>query len=234
MGAVKMRIPTIEEIAEAIGIHSDKWPGNCFAIASKIIEAGLMPGCVAVYGIYRGLIDEKGIFGARAGYGHVRHGWIWSSRHGLVIDPSRWVFENKKPYVYVGDPFEYDEGGNALRSALRTLPPSYSEEDTIIDIRFPLHVDEFVKGLLIAEKGYTRTQMHWLANTPFDELCPYVSDIYRSLETSGLKAFIPIDNWHRYQRGDLAPRYQVQTQEQGIPLSTQLTFRVDTEDLEPA
>jgi len=98
-----MKTPTIEECEMAIGEPAEKWAGRCFEIASKIVDAGLVPGGEAVYGHWLGEISSKSRFADRRHVGFVQHGWIWVEGEGIVIDPTRWAFEARTPYIYVGE-----------------------------------------------------------------------------------------------------------------------------------
>ena len=97
-----MNLPTIEECEAALGEPAQSWAGRCFEIASRLVEAKLVEGR-AVYGLWRGDIHPESIF-ARRSYTH--HGWIVVHDHRRneerVVDPTRWVFEHRRPYLYTG------------------------------------------------------------------------------------------------------------------------------------
>lgn len=100
-----MRIPTLEECEEAIGEAAKRWAGRCFEIASKIVEAGLVSrerglGGEAVYGHWIGPVSTRSYFADRRHLGFIQHGWINVETHGMVIDPTRWAFEGKRPYIF--------------------------------------------------------------------------------------------------------------------------------------
>lgn len=94
-------IPTLEECEEVLGDRAFAWAGRCFEIASRIVDAGLVPGGVAVYGHWTGSIHPRSIFYDRRHLGFVPHGWILRD-DGTVIDPTRWAFEGKRPYLFQG------------------------------------------------------------------------------------------------------------------------------------
>ena len=107
-----------ETVAKQIKWPLDKWPGNCYGIAQAMVEAKVVRG-KAIYGHYHGYINSKSIF---AGRPFTHHGWISCPRGGVLVDPTRWVFECAQPYIYLGttaDP-DYDAGGNWLR--MQMLP----------------------------------------------------------------------------------------------------------------
>lgn len=101
-----MKIPTLKECEKAIGEPASTWVGRCYEIACKIVDAGLVSrkhglDGVAVYGHWLGPISPRSHFADRVRVGFVQHGWIYVEGHGIVIDPTRWVFEAKRPYLYV-------------------------------------------------------------------------------------------------------------------------------------
>lgn len=95
---------TAEEVATAINIPVSEWPGKCYGIAMAMVEAGLVEG-TAVYGHWTGKVHPKApVFGERSDLAFQSHGWILSDDEGAVVDPTRWVFENRAPYIYEGIP----------------------------------------------------------------------------------------------------------------------------------
>ncbi len=101
-----MKIPTLQECEKAVGEPASAWVARCFEIASKIVDAGLVSrkrglGGEAVYGHWVGPISPRSHFAERRALGFTQHGWIHVEAHGMVIDPTRWVFEAKAPYLYV-------------------------------------------------------------------------------------------------------------------------------------
>lgn len=98
--AIYQRID-IHEAAKKIGLPVEQWPGKCFQVATAFVNHGIVQGH-AVYGHWRGKIDPHApVFGERAGHRFVHHGWILQD-DGTVVDPTRWVFENVEPYIFVG------------------------------------------------------------------------------------------------------------------------------------
>lgn len=100
-----MKIPTLQECEKAIGEPASAWVARCFEIASKIVAAGLVSrerglGGQAVYGHWVGPISPRSHFADRRALGFCNHGWIYVEARGMVIDPTRWVFEAKAPYIY--------------------------------------------------------------------------------------------------------------------------------------
>lgn len=145
---------TIADVEKAIGIPAKEWHGNCFFIATQIVEKKLVKGR-AVYGHYRGPVSPTGWWKHRIGQAFLRHGWV-ELPDGMILDPTRWSFEDKPPYIYLHDcvghdiicktcdmvPEEhgqhedaclmfqpqicdYDAGGEDFRTALMRPPPPY-------------------------------------------------------------------------------------------------------------
>jgi hypothetical protein len=145
---------TISEIEKVLKFPVKGWEGNCFAVATQIVEAKLVKGR-AVYGHYRGPVSKDGFWGHRIGMAFLRHGWIILP-DDTILDPTRWSFEAKTPYLYFHEcgnhdvicqdcglvPEEhgviadscpcfrpqrcdYDEGGNDIRRMMMRPPPAY-------------------------------------------------------------------------------------------------------------
>lgn len=92
---------TPKEIAKKIKLPLAKWPGKCYEIASAMVDAKIVPGGTAVYGHWIGPIHSRSIFADRAQLGFCNHGWIIMP-DGVVIDPTRYVFEACAPYIFHG------------------------------------------------------------------------------------------------------------------------------------
>lgn len=191
----------VNEAARQIGIPLARWPGNCHAIAIAFIEAGIPPlGGEAVYGHYLGPVAEDSMFSAtHRAVGFVRHGWVECPEPaGWVIDPTRYVFEGKLPYVYHGPGDEYDRGGNRFRAATMGPAPAFDPEST--DPTYTTLGLDFGSAYLIADlldddrRVVSMEQALWLANLPIEMLGGFAMEVYAWLVVCGLDAFIPIDN----------------------------------------
>jgi len=98
---------TVEMVEDAIGLVAEDWKGNCYAVACDIVKVGLVKG-EAVYGHWRGRVAKTSMFHREDdALGICRHGWV-ETDEGFIFDPTRWVFEDAEPYIFVGDP-EYDK-----------------------------------------------------------------------------------------------------------------------------
>lgn len=104
---------TAEEAAKRIQWPLSKWPGNCYTIASMLVDHKVIKG-TAVYGHWLGSVARGSMF---FGKPIIQHGWILQE-DGTVVDPTRFVFENAKPYIWTGredeqevcDDFESSDG----------------------------------------------------------------------------------------------------------------------------
>lgn len=92
-----MKMPP-EAIAQAIDFPLDDWAGNCFAVACQINER-LGLGFKPQYGHFRGWVSPLSMFTSRErALGWCNHGWPVTGA-GVVVDPTRFVFEAKEPYI---------------------------------------------------------------------------------------------------------------------------------------
>ncbi len=186
---------TVAQVVKATGHKTDEWIGNCYYMSVQVVEAGLIKGR-AVYGHYLGFVHpDAPTFGRRSDIGWQRHGWIITD-DGYIVDVTRWVFENKKPSIYIDKlGGEYDEGGTQLRKAMFRPCPEYNP-DTAVDL--PLSDDATREYLMLMgnpKKYWCREQIAWIANLPYD-MHDNVEYIYTALSQNSMKAFIPFD----YQR----------------------------------
>lgn len=96
-------LPTLAACEKALGEKAATWVARCYEISFRIVKAGLVKG-EAVYGHWLGPVHSKSHFADRGTkLPFVQHGWILLE-DGRVLDPTRWVFEAKEPYLYVGEP----------------------------------------------------------------------------------------------------------------------------------
>lgn len=99
--AVPRELPTLEKCEKAIGEPATAWVARCYEISCAIVAAGLVDG-EAVYGHWLGEVARGSHFADRGHLPFIQHGWI-QLKDGRVLDPTRWVFENRTPYLYVGE-----------------------------------------------------------------------------------------------------------------------------------
>lgn len=150
--AIPAKLFDAEWVAKQIKIPVKKWPLNCYAVASAILQAGLLPAGRPCYGHYFGEISDASIF---ASPNHVapRHGSI-GLPHGWVYDPTRWVFTATPPKPVLvaalaatggGLVPDYDLGGERFMQIHGRKAPPTDEEIAKLDtfaqqpfnVRFP-------------------------------------------------------------------------------------------------
>jgi hypothetical protein len=94
----------VADVEKAIGIPAEEWKGRCFEIATKMVKAGLVEG-EPIYGHWVGPISRSSHFAERRNTGFTNHGWVLvNEEKQLVVDPTRWVFEARNPYIFIGTP----------------------------------------------------------------------------------------------------------------------------------
>lgn len=180
---------SISDIEEIIDVDVEEWPGNCYAIATAIVESGLIDGR-AVYGHWLGYVDPESMFYHKSKAGFCRHGWIITDDG--IVDPTRWVFENSKPYIYEGpDSDEYDEGGNSFRKLTEKECPRYNP-DKHLDVDFG-EAKEFIRDLT-GDGEICLDRLFWLSNLSLGTLGEFAKPIYEEIARINFSGFIPIDN----------------------------------------
>jgi len=203
-----IELPTIEQCAKAIGWPVALWKGHCFTVASMIVDRKLIKGGRAVYGHFIGKVDPKSYFGERAHHGFVQHGWVLLP-DGRVFDPTRWAFEDKAPYIFVGPADDYDEGGNRFRTAMHGNPPDFDPDEKSFDVPKRVlasgpwtHVEKLLRiDVTTQEPGtLSEAQLFWLANADFSALQPHAFEVYQAIATLGRIALIPYDNRRTAER----------------------------------
>lgn len=186
------------------------WEGQCFGLATALadwLNEEFDFHCHAVYGHYKGPVSADGYWKARANLPFIQHGWVAVGQR-LIIDPTRWSFEAKEPYVaqiwYPSD--EYDEGGNDMRKMRRRPFADAGAYGTQLQNDAPLLSDacyDRLRGLAGEDfTPYELTDGHlmWFANLTPEELGEHQAELYDTLKARGLQGYVPIDNWRAYER----------------------------------
>lgn len=216
---------TLGQCERALKLKAPEWAGRCYEIASQLHAAGLVTGRV-VYGHYLGLVDQKSSL-YRPGSPFYRHGWIVTDEDsGAVFDPTRWVFEAQRPYLFTGTPpdpvapicdncqlLEEEHGTVDDACDEFTVEPWPYDEggNRLLEQRvrpFPSKGKEptpvqlkltagVLKRLGIPAGALTRAQMYWIANLPYHWLGADAPAVFKALEKAGHGAAIPIDNARR-------------------------------------
>lgn len=191
-----------QEVAALIGVPVKDWRGNCHGIATLMVQHKVVPGR-AVYGFYLGPVAKTSMFHGRGPF--QRHGWILDGE--IVIDPTRWVFEDAKPYIYIDHLSEqYDEGMQGVREALMRPPPGPEGPlEGLKEQKEPRRLPGLSEGAEAAltslfingrrpDRKLTDAQLFWLANVSYRLLVPYNWEVYRGLKKLGRESWVPIDN----------------------------------------
>jgi len=188
---------TIRDLEIVVGVPVQLWHGKCTALSHA---AQKLVGGVAVYGDYCGFISDSGYWAKRSGFPN-HHGWVLLD-DGRVLDPTRWSFENKEPYIYIGDGTDYDEGGNMLRRMMAPpdCPPPRGKM-AALDFENATEREFWRRITHTHTSAITVEQAMWVANLPYDEDLAHYA--YRVLARSGFRAMVPIDNFRRADRKGL-------------------------------
>lgn len=194
-------LPDVHEIGKQIGTPVEDWKGRCHEIAGGLIDMKLVTGRL-IYGHYLGPVSEHSMFANKLELPFIQHGWI-IHESGMVVDPTRWVFEHEEPYIFI-DLFgenndQYDEGGNVWRATQTRPPPDFRKSDQVVETdTLDPAVRWFIMSLLSYPPKVTSKHVFWLANLPPDTLGSLVSDIYQWIIDRDFPGFIPIDNRIKY------------------------------------
>lgn len=175
----------VSEVEEKIGIPWTSWAGNCKGIADAMVEHMDING-KAVYGLWVGNIDPDSMFAGRA---VTHHGWI-RCKDGKIIDPTRWVFECNRPYIYIGESDYYDEGGITLK--LNRSPPDY---DPNKHIDYDFGEEWYIYKTLLKSDKVSLMQLYYLANLPPQAIGIHARKMYEHIRNTDNVGFIPIDYW---------------------------------------
>lgn len=194
---------TVAAVARRIGMPLARWSGHCYDVAQACLEAGLVQGYLC-YGLYHGPIAPTSPFAGRA---LTHHGWIELADR-TVWDPTRWVFEDVRPYIYCGPDRDYDFGANRLAAALLKPAPHARADEARIALGLPAATTLYL-GMLLKNPGWegagTPAQLFWLANLPLQLLDEHARTLYEALTRVGHRAFIPIDNHTRVLAAPVPP-----------------------------
>lgn len=200
---------TLRQLEAATGLKAKDWAGSCYAIACA--AAKLISGAVAIYGHWTGPTVSGSIFAGRL---VVQHGWVLL-RDGRVLDPTRWEFEQRKPYIYCGPSDYYDEGGNKFRMAMQgDEPPPFDPCDRVYHLDsdvLPTSAWNYVERLLRLDQYYglddyevgsvSSAQLFYVANIDPRKMEGHAKAIYDMLEKLYLLAAMPIDNQLMIEQG---------------------------------
>ena len=183
------------------------WPGRCYELACALVKEKIVPGRAA-YGHWYGKVVKGTCFNPKQPF--QRHGWVVVDDKlpggVIIVDPTRWVFEGKKPYVYIGFADEnYDEGGNRYRMARLGGPPPWDGDevhfyfdgsgDAWTHIEGLLDLSQYIEDERYSPGYLTRDQIKWLANLAPQILGEHAREVFAWISKQDFKCFIPLDNW---------------------------------------
>jgi len=166
--------------------------GNCYAV-SVVMAKMIGDGARAIYGKYHGTNVEC------PGSLFHRHGWV--EYKDSIFDPTRWVFEGKKPYMWIGpnDSKEYDEGGWRMmdQPGLRTEQPEREQGKLVfVDWKTP-GLPLFLSSLFDDDRictHMTPMEFHYIAHVSPKHLGYYAIEVYEKMRELKLGVMIPMDN----------------------------------------
>jgi hypothetical protein len=197
-------VTLLARLIDVLG-HTDGWKGACSKVADALQDE-MEPGEVAmIRGHWIGPVADGSLFARKPVSGHT---WL-QMKDGTIVDPTRWVFENVEPYIFVGsDDENYDEGGQRLREAVRVMrgsAPRWDKAHVQYTFEGPTKVWVWIESQFedtSPDKAWTlsRWQVAWIANTSPREFWPFAPIIYHWLEKVGMKTYVPIDLWRMVER----------------------------------
>lgn len=142
---------------------------------------GVVTGHVR-YGFFWGKVAEGSPFDHTSPL-H-RHGWV-ELPDGRIWDPTRWVFEDVDPYIYIGDSDDYDPG-------MRKVRTSDGGSAAV----------EFLDAYLEGEREFDWGELMKVGNTFPENMAGIAAEVYEALVDVGGKATIPVDFWTEVMEGD--------------------------------
>ncbi|MBW3243275.1 hypothetical protein KUV57_11260 [Epibacterium sp. DP7N7-1] len=200
-----------EVIAAEIDVPLDRWPGNCHAIATKVMNSFPMEGLRLVRGHFTGYISRDSVYH----HGAIQqHSWLRLG-DGRILDPTRWAIESpRRPAIYIGINDDYDEAGLVLDR--RTRPQmafsnfmaggtQYETERAILklisksgpDAARDLADTSGIAGLTAESPEIVDAErLRDLLSDPVEHL-EDPEALYACAQAAGLKAMIKLDNWIR-------------------------------------
>jgi len=193
----------IEPLASCLSLEPTDWINRCHEISTMAVKMGCIAGA-PIYGNYYGPVGdnceiEDWILRSQHRV-PIRHGWI-RQPGGVIIDPTRWVFEGVGPYVALilpgnAEHKDYDPGAQRLKIASYPPPPS-RDNDKTIELMFDGSLTTWSKTMLQDDQGppYTFKQIMWMANLPPSIAGIAAAPLYEALAGAGHRATIPPDYW---------------------------------------
>jgi len=166
------------------------WPDNCYAVATALVE--LLPkNARTAYGFWYGT-DKRNPERPLS-----RHGW--AKFNGKILDPTRWVFEKKEPYLFVCKEDkckEYDEGMTEFKEAFERPAPERDKTQRIMSFKWTTNEAAFLTNLFGERRDWGKMSMgeyFWLANKQPKRILPIISSFYKQLKKQNSIGIVPID-----------------------------------------
>jgi hypothetical protein len=187
---VALVITDITKIAKRINWPVKGWPTNCYAVAVAIHQAKLVPAKSACrYGVWWGPMRSKTHFRNQT-FAH--HGWI-ELPDKRIYDPTRFVFENAKPYIWIGENTDgyYDIAGQRLNQQFYEEFPARKEPGILITEAQRRDLAIFMPSVM--EENPDFGQMMWMAHYPTDKMGDKAKRIIQIFEELKLSALVPLD-----------------------------------------
>ncbi len=197
-------LPSLAECERAVEAPASEWKGRCHEVAC-VINRVLKLGWEECYGAYLGPVAPGGFFDSDRPI-H-RHGWLLSP-DGRVFDPTRFVFENRDPYLYFEhNDTDYDFGMERVRLGFRIAsgrrdPPEFDPkaETFVLDLSDPDAI-LYVTELFGNYPTLSFDQLLYLANLGPSEMSVSVARaLHLEIERLGQGALIPFDFRNRTKR----------------------------------
>jgi len=88
---------TLEALEVCTEMKREKWAGCCIRVNYDMVRCHLAEGQVC-YGDWTGPVAPKTYF---AGQKNIYHCWV-ELPDRQICDATRWVFEGREPYIYIG------------------------------------------------------------------------------------------------------------------------------------
>lgn len=202
----------LDSVCDKMNFPVSQWAGQCYAVSVALLDFGIIKG-YARYGSYTGYIDPESMFyGDCHNDGVSRHGWI-ELEDGTIVDPTRWVFEHKDPYIYVGknDCYEPDPATCYDEYRQHEKPPAYKESSKNITMSLSDGAREMMHRVLREKRegvSFTPDQLMWCCKANPLEYGVYRGEIYHALKAVGYRPHILEVNWEKVMEYDDEPEFR--------------------------
>lgn len=181
------------EAENLLQIPAPKWAARCHEISALLLKNNYPPaqGGTLHYGHYLGPTQPGSLFHQR---GLICHGWIQTIVEGktVIIDPTRWVFENTEPYIYVGPLDYYDDGGQEMALTRKGQTPEPKGEPLANAPKNPILQEILTNEGIPTNRKLTFSEILHIANLP-PKAYPQMKQAYQWIIRIGKASLIPQD-----------------------------------------